>query len=448
MKADSNAALGFVPAPATNTGGAPRTNPADNGGDDQFARLMRQSESRDTARCTESDRPAGRSEVRTGDARRSEASSERAATRTQAERNAARLRNRQDTSTQSKAATASDEAEAVTGNTAVATDGHAMQLTATADDEPPLPLDWPPAGLILPALQTDPALTAPATATGFAAGDVLLGRARALPALQLPGLPAVEAPSTADGTALATDQLATSAGSNGNALANTASPRNDAGALPQSSQPASATGPSAPANASGNPAGLALPAGMVLFKDTLEALGATGKREDMNPINAAFAASSPSPLSDTGLARTATVNPLTALAPDLNTDQFGETLGTQLTYMADEKISHARIRVSPSEMGTIEITLRLDGDRVHADFSSPQADVRQALESSLPKLRDLLGQQGFQLAQADVGHRDTSQSSSSSNGERAGSGMDSGATNAAPAAPVVRIVRGLLDAYA
>jgi flagellar hook-length control protein FliK len=36
---------------------------------------------------------------------------------------------------------------------------------------------------------------------------------------------------------------------------------------------------------------------------------------------------------------------------------------------------------------------------------SPHVDVRQALESSLPRLRELLGEQGFQLAHADVGHQ-------------------------------------------
>ncbi len=452
MKADSNAAFGFVPAASANSGGAPRANRSDGGGDDQFARLMRQSESRDTARRSDTDRPATRSEARHEPARRSEAPNERSTARTQAERNAAaRTRTTQDTAAKANAATAPDEADAVARDTAVATDGHTAPLAAIPDDEQALPLDWPPAGLILPTLLTDPALTPANPATGFAAGDILLGGARALPAPGLPGVPGLPAAALASGTDAATlpgDPAGLSGEVPAQAATGAAASRAETATTPAPATAQANPAVNTPTPAS-DPAALALPAGMVLFKDTLEALAA-GKREEMNPMSAALAANGPAPSSDTGLARTATVNPLTALTPDLNTDQFGETLGTQLTYMADQKISHARIRVSPHEMGTIEINLRLDGDRVHADFSSPQADVRQALESSLPKLRDLLGQQGFQLAQADVGHRDSSQSSPSSNGERTGLGPDTGvmAGDTAPTAPVVRIVRGLLDAYA
>ena len=148
-----------------------------------------------------------------------------------------------------------------------------------------------------------------------------------------------------------------------------------------------------------------------------------------------------------GLSRTETVNAMAAPTADLHGGHFDEDIGDAVRWMADQKIGHAHIKVTPNELGTVEIRLRLEGDRVHADFASTQADVRQALESSLPRLREMLGQHGFQLAHADVGnqHAPPSQGHGSHAGEGTG---DTG--EPAPEAPrTVRMTaRGLVDAYA
>lgn len=147
-----------------------------------------------------------------------------------------------------------------------------------------------------------------------------------------------------------------------------------------------------------------------------------------------------------GLARTETVNAMEAPSADLHGGHFDEDIGDAVRWMADQKIGHAHIKVTPNDLGTVEIRLRLDGDRVHADFSSAQAEVRQALENSLPRLRDMLGQHGFQLAHADVGqhHTSPSQGAASPHGE---SSADTEALTETP--PTVRMTaRGLVDAYA
>ncbi len=148
-----------------------------------------------------------------------------------------------------------------------------------------------------------------------------------------------------------------------------------------------------------------------------------------------------------GLSRTETVNAMEAPSADLQGGHFDEDIGDAVRWMADQKIGHAHIKVTPNDLGTVEIRLRLDGDRVHADFSSAQAEVRQALESSLPRLRDMLGQHGFQLAHADVGHQHAppSQSGSSLTGEDRG---DSAEPTVETPRTVRMTARGLVDAYA
>ncbi|MDH5822769.1 flagellar hook-length control protein FliK [Luteimonas sp. RD2P54] len=135
--------------------------------------------------------------------------------------------------------------------------------------------------------------------------------------------------------------------------------------------------------------------------------------------------------------------------PDLHGDDFAESVGTRLQWLADQKIGHAQIRITPHDLGPIEVRLRLDGDRVSADFSSAQAEVRQALEASLPRLREMLGAHGFQLAHADVGQQSRQDGASArqrADGTGAGNGGEDGAPQ--PPLPAALAARGLLDAYA
>ncbi|MGY0632995.1 flagellar hook-length control protein FliK [Luteimonas sp. A478] len=135
--------------------------------------------------------------------------------------------------------------------------------------------------------------------------------------------------------------------------------------------------------------------------------------------------------------------------PDLRNADFSERFSAQLQWMAGQNIGHARINISPQDLGPVEVLLHLDGDRISADFISAHADTRQALEQGLPRLRDLLGQHGFQLAHAGVGSESSDSSDGTDNRAAAegADGTDDPSSTTHVAAPV-RIARGLVDAYA
>lgn len=157
----------------------------------------------------------------------------------------------------------------------------------------------------------------------------------------------------------------------------------------------------------------------------------------------------PSPGSALGTSA-ATALPTSAHAPtpQLHGEGFADDIGSHVQWLAGQKISHAHIRISPQELGPVEVRLQLDGDRISADFSSAQPEVRQALESSLPRLREMLGQHGFELAHAGVGQQ-SRQDGGQSSATHAG-GTDGGEPAEEAAAPVAQrwVRRGLLDAYA
>lgn len=82
---------------------------------------------------------------------------------------------------------------------------------------------------------------------------------------------------------------------------------------------------------------------------------------------------------------------------------FAEAIGNRMVWQAGERIGRAEISLSPSGMGPLVVTLHMDGNKVRADFSSAQPEVRAALESNIPRLREMLAGQGLQLAHAGVG---------------------------------------------
>lgn len=131
---------------------------------------------------------------------------------------------------------------------------------------------------------------------------------------------------------------------------------------------------------------------------------------------------------------------------------YDDRFSSHVTWLAGQRIGQADIRVVPEHLGTIDIRLQMDGNDVRAEFHSNQPEVRQALEASLPRLREMLGQQGLQLAHAGVG-----QGQNQASGQRQqGDGATAGQTGEplapldaeSPLPPDFRRARGLLDVYA
>lgn len=67
-------------------------------------------------------------------------------------------------------------------------------------------------------------------------------------------------------------------------------------------------------------------------------------------------------------------------------------------------------------MGAIEISLQVDNDKATASFASANASVREAIETALPRLREMLSGVGIELGQANVSAESSRQASGQENG--------------------------------
>lgn len=153
-------------------------------------------------------------------------------------------------------------------------------------------------------------------------------------------------------------------------------------------------------------------------------------------------------------APTAPTLPPAAQSIDIPVQQSGWdfALADRVTLMANGKLGNAEIRLTPAELGPLKIRLDIDDGVANVSFQSQHPLTRDALEQALPRLRELLAENGLTLGQADVGDDGNQQKSREAMTDaRAvrGSGRDdAGFEDPDVGRPVRRIADGLVDTFA
>lgn len=122
---------------------------------------------------------------------------------------------------------------------------------------------------------------------------------------------------------------------------------------------------------------------------------------------------------NTGLGTTAAMagSDLLTLSTPLNTASWADDFAVRMRTLVSGNVQQASLNLHPAELGAIEITLSTEGDETKAQFIVQNSAVKDALEASLPKLREIFEESGLSLADTDV--RDQSETYSGENGRDA-----------------------------
>jgi len=80
--------------------------------------------------------------------------------------------------------------------------------------------------------------------------------------------------------------------------------------------------------------------------------------------------------------------PVTSAAPFAQQAQeMLSPLREQIRFQVDQQIKQAELRLDPPELGKVELSIRLDGDRLHIQMHAANASVRDSLLIGLERLR-------------------------------------------------------------
>lgn len=129
---------------------------------------------------------------------------------------------------------------------------------------------------------------------------------------------------------------------------------------------------------------------------------------------------------------------------------WAESVTQRVALMTGLKISSARIELDPPELGAMTVKVSVSGDQASVSFVSPHANVRDALEQTFPRLQEMLGQQGLQLADAQVSDQSAErrQSGSAAPDSRSDATENGDERGESLAAQNAHVATSLIDYYA
>ncbi len=100
-------------------------------------------------------------------------------------------------------------------------------------------------------------------------------------------------------------------------------------------------------------------------------------------------------------ARPATM-PTLSLDGQLNRPEWRDEMASRVSWLVRNDQSAARLRINPAHLGPMEISIKMSQDQASVSFVSQHIQVREAVELAIPRLREMLEQQGLNLADVDI----------------------------------------------
>ncbi len=139
----------------------------------------------------------------------------------------------------------------------------------------------------------------------------------------------------------------------------------------------------------------------------------------------AFTAPAQTSTNNIAAATAAPSNPLTISTP-LNQPGWSNELSQKITWLATQNNQSAELHLNPPQLGPLDVTIKISGDQATALFTSPHAAVRDAIELALPKLREMLADNGIMLGNATVSDQASRKGQDDSARAQQGNSNDSG----------------------
>ena len=100
----------------------------------------------------------------------------------------------------------------------------------------------------------------------------------------------------------------------------------------------------------------------------------------------------------------------------LGSKGWDQGVSERILWMLGNSIQGASLRITPAHLGPIEIQISMQQDQASVSFSTQHTAVREALEASIPRLREMFQENNLQLVNVDVGQRGGSQQRASEEG--------------------------------
>ena len=97
-----------------------------------------------------------------------------------------------------------------------------------------------------------------------------------------------------------------------------------------------------------------------------------------------------------------------AITRPLTHPGWSKDLGEQIVWMNNKAIPAAEIRLNPAHLGPISVRIDVSQDQATIMFTAQHTEVKEAIEASIPKLREMLGTHQLNLSNVNISQNSTS----------------------------------------
>jgi flagellar hook-length control protein FliK len=133
-----------------------------------------------------------------------------------------------------------------------------------------------------------------------------------------------------------------------------------------------------------------------------------------------------------------------SLTTHVRDPRWADDLGNRLASMVRTGESSASLQLTPVDLGPLEVNVSVRDQQATVHFGAANAETRALLEASIPRLREMLAAQGFQLMDSSVSHG----FARSTRHESAGTPRVNEIGESPTVAAAATHITGLLDLYA
>lgn len=160
------------------------------------------------------------------------------------------------------------------------------------------------------------------------------------------------------------------------------------------------------------------------FAENLAALveASTGKHEAMPQAETQVLAQPSAAHSQAASVKQVETVPVQTVLPRVGSSDWGGAVGEKVVWMAGQNHQVAELHLNPPSLGPLEVRLSISNDQATALFVSHHSAVRDAIETALPRLREMLADSGIMLGNAMVSSESFSGQQAFDRGEGRGRG--------------------------
>lgn len=101
----------------------------------------------------------------------------------------------------------------------------------------------------------------------------------------------------------------------------------------------------------------------------------------------------------------------------VKSSQWSDQLSEHIVWLGHQEVKSALIKIHPEELGPLEINVKVVKDNASVNISTHSAYVRELVDQAVPRLREMMAQQGINLSEVHIGPDTDSRQNSQQNND-------------------------------